>query len=216
MSTSIIERLFSVLQKLIFKRIGKKITTNALKNIMDLLFILFEKVGCKFEIISEIYLKMYQEIATKEVTMAKISSQDRVLVIGSGSLPATPILIVQNTHAQTTSIDKDCSAVNEATSYVKNHHLGQILTIECADGLQYPLEQFTVIVVLYGVKQPSEMLSHLAKRINQNTRVVYRTITDPHGKVMDKTLDLSTYFHIKDHVHSETLGSFDSFLLMKK
>ena len=216
MSTSIIERVLSSLQTLIFKQIGKKITTNALKNIMDLLFILFEKIGCKFKVISEIYIKMYKEIVAKELAMAKISIQDRVLVIGSGSLPATPILIVQNTHAQTISIDKNRSAVKEATSYVKHHHLEQILKIECADGFQYPLEQFTVIFVLYGVKQPSKMLDHLAKHINQNTRVVYRTITDPQGKIMDKTLDFSTSFHIKDHVHSATLGSFDSFLLIKK
>lgn len=216
MPTSMLERLFSTLQNLIFKQVGKKITTNALKNIMDLFFIVFEKVGCKFEVISDIYLKLYQEIVTEEIAMTQITSQDKVLVIGSGSLPATPVLIARNTHAHTTTIDKDCNAVKEAVLYVKNHHLEKILSIECADGFTYPLERFTVIVVLYGVKHPAELLNQLAGRISQNTKVIYRTITNPQGGITDKTLDLSGYFTIKDHVHTETLGSFDSFLLTKK
>jgi tRNA A58 N-methylase Trm61 len=216
MPTSILERLFSTLQKVIFKQIGKKITTNALKNIMDLFFMLFEKVGCKFEVISEMYLKLYQEIVTKEIAMAQISDQDRVLVIGSGSLPATPAIIAQNTHAQTISIDKDCTAVKEAMQYVTSHHLEQTLSIQYANGLTYPVDQFTVIVVLYGVKQPAELLSQLADHIDQKTRVIYRTITDTHGRIKDKTLDISQHFFIKNQIHSETLGSLDSFLLMKK
>ncbi|HUS99243.1 MAG TPA: hypothetical protein VMY59_02885 [Candidatus Thermoplasmatota archaeon] len=216
MSTSILERLFSTLQKIIFKQIGKKIPTNALKNIMDLFFMLFEKVGCKFEVISEIYLKLYQEIVTKEITMAQISDQDRVLVIGSGSLPATPAIIAQNTHAQTISIDKDCTAVKEAMQYVTAHHLEQTLSIQYANGLTYPVGEFTVIVVLYGVKQPTELFSHLADHIDQKTRVIYRTITDTHGRIKDKTLDISQHFLIKNQIHTETLGSLESFLLMKK
>ncbi len=216
MATSMLERLFSTLQNLIFTQVGKKITTNALKNIMDLFFIVFEKVGCKFEVISDIYLKLYQEIVTEEIAMAQITAQDRVLVIGSGSLPVTPVLIARNTHAHTTTIDKDCKAVKEAILYVKNHHLDEILSIECADGVTYPLEQFSVIVVLYGVKNPAEFLTQLARRLSQNTKVIYRTITDSQGKITDKTLDLSGYFTIRDHVHTETLGSFDSFLLTKK
>ena len=216
MSTSKLEGLFLVLQNLIFKQIGKKIRTNALKTIMDVFFIIFEKVGCKFDIISNIYMLLYQEIVTKEITVAQISSQDRVLVIGSGSLPATPALIVQNTHARTISIDKDCNAVKEAIQYVKNHQLDDLLSIQCADGLTYPLEQFSIILVLYGVKKPAEMLRHLANSIDRNTRVLYRTITDSHGKIMDKTIDLSEGYQIKDHVHSEAFGSFDSFLLIKK
>ena len=216
MSTSPIERLFSILQKFIFKQIGNKLPTDALKNIMDLLFVMFEKVGCKFEVISEIYLKLYREIVIKEIAMAQISHRDRVLVIGSGSIPATSALIAQNVHVQVVSVDKDCTAVKEASHYVTTHHLEQTLSIQCADGLTYPVEQFTVIVVLYGVKQPAMILSNLASRINKNTRVIYRTITDAQGKIKDKTLDILQYFRIKDHIHSETLGSFDSFLLMKK
>lgn len=216
MSNSRLEQLLSTMQTLFFKQIGTKITTNALKSIMDLLFVLFEKIGSKFPVLSDLYLRLYQDIVHKEITLAQITSHDRVLVIGSGALPATPVLIAQNTSAPTHSIDKDCGAVKKAAEFVKNIHLEQILTIECADGLTYPIDQFTVIIVLYGVKHPAKMLRHLSDRINTDTRIIYRTITDSQGRVTDKTLNLSDYFKIKAQVHTETLGSFDSFLLTKK
>jgi len=216
MSTPILEQLFFFLQNLVFKQIGGKIRTNDLKSIMDFVFILVEKIGCKFEVISEIYLKLYEDIVTKEITLAQISQKDQILVIGSGSLPVTPTLIVRNTHAQTVSIDIDPHAVKQAIHYVNSQNLEQLLKIEYADGFTYPIEQFNVIIVLYGVKHPAEMLRNLADRIDQNTKVIYRTITDTKGKILDKTLDLSQYFIIKEQVHTETLGSFDSFLIMKK
>jgi 2-polyprenyl-3-methyl-5-hydroxy-6-metoxy-1,4-benzoquinol methylase len=216
MSTPILEQLFFFLQNLVFKQIGGKIRTNHLKSIMDFVFILVEKIGCKFEVISEIYLKLYEDIVTKEITLAQISQKDRILVIGSGSLPVTPTLIVRNTHAQTVSIDIDPHAVKQAIHYVNSQNLEPLLKIEYADGFTYPIEQFNVIIVLYGVKHPAQMLRNLADRIDQNTKVIYRTITDTKGKILDKTLDLSQYFIIKEQVHTETLGSFDSFLIMKK
>jgi precorrin-6B methylase 2 len=216
MSTSQLDRIFSFLQHLIFQQIGSKIRTNFLKNIMDSAFILFERIGSKFEAISEIYLNMYQEILTKEISLAQISYNDRVLVIGSGSLPVTPTLIVRNTQAQTIAIDKDPVAVKDATHYVHSQNLGQMLKIEYADGLTYPVEQFTVIFILYGVKHPAEMLRHLASHINQNTRVIYRTITDVQGRILDQTLAISQYFIIKKQIHTEGIGTIDSFLLMKK
>lgn len=216
MPTPLLEQLFSFIQSIVFERIGSKIRTNALKTVMDYVFILFEKIGCKFKIISEIYLKLYEDIVTKEIALAQITQNDRILVIGSGSLPATPILIGRKTNAQIISIDKDEKAVKEATHYVRSENLDKTVTIECADGFTYPVERFTVIVVLYGVKHPAEILDHLADRIDQDTRVVYRTITDARGNIQDKTLHFSEHFIVRKQVHTETLGSFDSFLLMKK
>jgi precorrin-6B methylase 2 len=216
MSTSTLEHLFSFLQTIVFKQIGNKMPTNALKGVMDIAFIVFEKVGCKFEIISSIYLKLYHDIVLKELSMACLTKDDRVLVIGSGSLPATPALIAQNAQVTIVSIDKDRTAVKNAVSYVKNHHLDSRLTIEYADVLQYSVERFTVVFVLYGVKRPQEVLVYLASHIHENTRVIFRAITDAQGKFEDQTIDILKHFSIKEKVHSETLGSFDSFLLMKK
>ena len=216
MSNSNLERVFLFLQRLVFQQIGSKIRTNFLKSIVDSAFILFERIGVKFENVSRIYLKMYQEILSKEIAITGISPHDLVLVIGSGSLPITPVLIAQNTQAQTIAIDKDLMAVKDATRYVHSKNLEQILKIEYADGTTYPVEPFSVIFIVYGVKHPAELLQHLASNINKNTRVIYRTITDDQGRILDRTLNLSHYFEIKKQIRTEGIGTIDSFLLMKK
>ncbi len=216
MATSRLEQIFSFLQHLLFQQIGSKIRTNFLKNIMDSSFIIFEKIGSKFEVFATIYLNMYQEILQQEIALANISEHDRVLVIGSGSLPVTPILIVRNTDALTVAIDVDATAVKNATRYVQSKFLEKMIQIENADGQTYPVEQFNVIIIVYGVKNLKELLRHIASQMKQDTRVIFRTITDMQGKILDKSLDLSKYFVIKKQIRTEGIGSIDSFLLMKK
>jgi protein-L-isoaspartate O-methyltransferase len=215
MAMSLIERKFSFLQTIVFKHLGRKFSTNKLKGIMDIAFILFEKVGCKFEVLSSMYLQMYQDIVAKELALVPLSKDDRVLVIGSGSLPATPVLIAQHTQAKIVSIDKDLVAVKQATMYVKTHHLDHQLSIHYAQGTEFPVEGFTVIFLLYGVKLPQPLLEYLADHINTNTRVILRTITDAQGNIKVSTIDL-TRFQVKERIHTASLGSFDSFLLLKK
>jgi len=209
-------RLFSFVQSIVFKRIGSKVHTNAFKGLMDFVFILLEKVGSKFEAISALYLELYRDVVTKEIALAHLSKNEKALVIGSGSLPATPALLALSTDAIIVSIDKDRAAVNAATQYVHNHHLEKNLTIVYADGLRYPLSSFDVIFVLYGVKQPEAMLEYIASQITEKTRVVLRVITNTQGVLTDKTIDIGKFFFIKDRVRTQALGSFESLLLMKK
>ncbi|MBN1280977.1 MAG: hypothetical protein JXA00_04945 [Candidatus Thermoplasmatota archaeon] len=217
MAASLLERLLSLLQTMVFQLIGNKIPTNALKHIMDLGFVLFEKVSCKFEVLSTLYLKMYSDIVRKEIALANITDGEHVLVIGSGALPATPVLIAQYSSAQRViSIDNDRYAVREASRYVQTHHLEQKLSIVYADGVNYPVEPFTVIFVLYGVKHPQEILTYLAGAVRDDTRIIFRAITDITGQLTDRSIRLSPLFTIQKKVHTETLGSFDSFLLVKK
>lgn len=208
--------LFSSVQTIVFKRIGSKVRTNVFKGLMDFVFIVIEKVGSKFEVVSALYLELYRDIVTKEIALAHLSKNEKALVIGSGSLPATPALLAVSTGAAVLSIDKDRTAVTVATRYVRNHHLEKKLTIVHADGLRYPMASFDVIFVLYGVKQPEAMLEYIASQITEKTRVVLRVITDTQGVLTDKTIDIRKHFIIKDRVRTETLGSFESLLLMKK
>ena len=73
------------------------------------------------------------------------------------SLPYNASVIAQNTHAQTISIYKKLYRSKEAMRYVTAHHLEGTLSIQYANGLTYPAGEFTVIVVLDGVKQPTEL-----------------------------------------------------------
>jgi len=210
------EGFFSLFIYIFYRQIGTKFRTDALKFFWDIFFVVLEKTGLKFDVISSNYMKLYDDIVEKEVGMAKISSTDRILVIGCGSLPATTALIAMKTKAEITTIDIDRRAVHEASYFFKNLNLKHQITVEKADGLKYPINKFDVIFVLYGVQQQKEILAYLAENMQDATKIIFRTVCDTQCNLSNKSIDLSSLFLVEDHVSSEYLGSVDSLLLLKK
>jgi len=212
----ITEGFFSLFITICYKQIGTKFRTDVFKFFWDIFFVVLEKIGLKFDVISSNYMKLYDDIVEKEVGMAKISSKDRILVIGCGSLPATTALIAMKTKAEITTIDTDLKAVHEASYFFKNFNLEHQITVEHADGLRYPINKFNVIFVLYGVQHQKEILTYLAENMQDKTKIVFRTVCDTQGRLSNKSIDVSRLFLVKDHVSSEYLGSVDSLFLLKK
>jgi len=208
--------LLSWMQTIAFEYIGSLVQTNAFKGFMDLLFIILEKVGSKFQVVSALYLDLYRDIVSKELTLLQLTKNEKVLVIGGGSLPATPMLIAMSTGARIDLIDKDPEAVATAEQFIRTYHLEDILKVVNANGLQYPLASYDVIIILYGVKKPEKVLEYIASQVSEKTRIILRVITDDQGNIGDKTLDITKHFIIKGRVSSTTLGSFESLMLMKK
>lgn len=212
----ITEGFFSLFIYIFYRQIGTKFRTDALKFFWDIFFVVLEKIGFKFDVISSNYIKLYDDIVEKEICMAKISSKDCILVIGCGSLPATTALIAMKTKAEITTIDTDLKAAHEASYFFKNLNLERQITVEHADGLKYPISKFDVIFVLYGVQQQKEILNYLAENMQDTTKIIFRTVWDTQGRLSNKSIDVSRLFLVKDHVSSEYLGSVDSLLLLKK
>jgi precorrin-6B methylase 2 len=204
------------LQTIAFEYIGSIVQTNTFKGFMDLLFIILEKVGSKFEVVSALYLDLYRDIVSKESVLLHLTKADKVLVIGGGSLPATPMLLAQSTGATIDLIDKDPTAVTAAKQFIRTYHLEHNIKVVNANGLQYPMASYDVIIILYGVKQPEKVLEYIASQVSEKARVVLRVITDEQGNIHDTTLDITRYFIIMGRVRSTTLGSFESLMLMKK
>lgn len=215
MSSPLLSRSLSLLQQVIFQQIGGTFHTNAMKGVMDRGFVLFEKIGCKFPVLIDLYLDFYRDVVRKEMALAGLSRQDILLIIGSGSLPATPLLAAELTDASIVSIDRDRSAVRAATAVIRKRGMEDRVSIVHGDGLTYPADSFTCVYIMYGVRQPQKILSSLPSRTCSSCRFIFRTITDPSGAILDKTLSLDQYT-VKDKVHTTTLGSFTSFLLEKK
>lgn len=216
MPSRVIEKFFSYAYHIFFKQAGAKMRAGLLKNLMDRLFILFEKIGRKFDIISSNYLKLYHEMVEKEIKMAKINSDDLVLVIGCGSLPTTTVLISMKTGANVVSVDVDKKSIRDAAQYIKNLHLGDKIKLKHANGLNYSVKNFDVIFVLYGITKQEEMLEYLASNMGKNSRIIFRTATDLQDKMHKGHIDLSKYFLVRDSTLSESFASIESYLLLKK
>jgi hypothetical protein len=210
------EKFFSLWITIVYRKIGTKFRTDAFKLFWDIFFIVFEKTGYKFDIISKNYLRLYDDLVEKEIRMAQISSKDHILVIGCGSLPATSVLIALKTQATIICIDIDLKAVNDAILFLKNLNLHNQITVKQADGTQFPVDDFDYIFVLYGIRNPKKILNYLVENTSNKTGIIFRTICDKNGELSNTSLGVTKLFNIKGHVTSEYLGSVDSLLLSKK
>ena len=109
----------SIARILFFDELGTKFEAKYLKKIMDFLYIIFEKIIIHYPPISDNYLTLYEELVKKEVNLGKINSNDKILVIGCGSLPSTTVLIYFYSKAKITSIDIDKKATFNAKKFSK-------------------------------------------------------------------------------------------------
>ena len=148
--------------------------------------------------------------------MSNIKSKDLVLVIGGGSLPVTPALVTIKTKANIVVIDIDQKAIKKSSKFINDLNLKEKIKLEHADGLNYPVEKFSVIFVVYGMKREKKVLNYLSNNMNQRARIIFRTTLDALNSKKKDRIDLSSIFNVKDHISSESLGRVDSFLLCKK
>ena len=216
MTKSIIEHFLSFARYIFFEVISPKFNAAAFKNLVDYEYIILEKIAYSFEILSSNYLKLYDELIEKEISMAKITDDTNVLVIGCGSLPATTALIGLKIKANIVSIDCDAKAIKKAKIFLEKLNLKSNTTIEYADGLTYPIDKFDVIFVLYGVKKQKELLENLSQKIGKSKKIIYRTNQDSLDQLVGGTEFLSNLFSIDASFGSESIYTSISYLLTKK
>ena len=204
------------LRYLIFDYIGKRFKVDSTKYFMDKFFVFFEKIAINFDVLSSVYLSIYEEIVRNEIDIAKITCKDRILVIGGGTLPITPVLYAKHTMAYIVSIDKDPRAVKYSKRFIKNNDMQSNISIELAEGEEYPINDFTLIVVVYGIRNAKNVLTYLSKKLDESIRLLFRTTYDYEKKSIIEDFELSEFFTVNTHIHSGSLGQVDTFLLTKK
>jgi precorrin-6B methylase 2 len=207
MSDRITNKILKFSRKVFFEDISPKFRKDLLKGIMDFSYILFEKIAIKFNIISLSYLNLYSDIVDKEIKMAEINLNDKILVIGCGAIPSTSILISKKTNAKIIAIDKDFNAIDKAKTFLSNIDYNEI-ELEYANGLNYDVNKFNVIFILYGVKNLNEVLIYLYKKIKNDTKIIVRLNEEKNKNIFYK-------FHILKKVKSKYLGQVYSYLLKK-
>lgn len=216
MLKSVSNKLFAYAIIVFFQKFPHKFRVTSLKNLIDFAYIIFEKFAYSFDIIADYYIEFYNEIVEKEIKMAKITSNDLVLVIGCGSIPATSVLISKKTNARTVSIDYDSKAIKKADLFSNKIKLERVMSFKHANGLNYQINNYDVIFILYGVKQQREVLENISKNMNFNARVIYRTTHDIIDEKVGGIDFLSKFFIIIEYFNSDKIILSKSYLLKKK
>jgi 2-polyprenyl-3-methyl-5-hydroxy-6-metoxy-1,4-benzoquinol methylase len=212
MSKSRMEKFLSFAKSMYYDKIGKKFKPSLMKNFWDKIFIIFEKVIFNFPFFSSNYLKLYEEIVQGEIILSNASADDKILVVGCGSLPATTALISMKTNANIVAIDCDSKAIFAARQYIKNLDIKNI-KVENIDGKDYSVNDFDVIFLLFGLTHQKEILTKYAQEMKKNARIIYRMPSDIKDMADKK---LNEYFKVAGCRRSKTMPAVDSYLLIKK
>ena len=197
------------------KNFNESMNMIELKKLGDYTFYLAEKIILNYKKLIPFYIKFYEEIVKEEIKMANISSDDKILHIGCGSIPATSIIITKETGANIIAIDIDSYSSQKAKQFIKqNKNLKNIL-IKNADGAEYSTAEFDTILISDGVKKLYNILKNISESLRKNTKVIFRiTILNNENFKLDDH-NLSSIFEIKEIKTHKSYGNLSSILLRK-
>ena len=101
----------------------------------------------KFDKFAEIYEKSIGSEYKREYKTFGLSQDKKVLHIGCGAYPMTEITLAKLFGIEVTGIDKNPRAVKLAEEFIHKYKLDDKINIEHGDGVNYPANNFDVIII---------------------------------------------------------------------
>jgi len=199
----------------IIEKISPKFNAHRLKFYLDSSFICIEKILVKLDKLLNLYLGFYEDMIKNEIALANISKDSKILHIGSGSIPATPILMTRKTNAKITSIDINQNSVKQAQNLISKIGLSDKIEIKTSDVLHFPITNFDIIIISQGVSPYNKAIEYMAKNIGKDSKVIFRTTSDEKGNLVEQDLFLKKFFTIEKTVAHKKNGLLISILLIK-
>ncbi|MBU9721233.1 MULTISPECIES: class I SAM-dependent methyltransferase [Bacillaceae] len=133
-----------------------------------------EKLLCKSGICQRVASLYYDHVIEKEIALANITSEDKVVCIGGGSTPFTACLIAEKTGAQVTVIDYDKCVMEKARNFILKWNLDTKVTLECVDGLVYNVSKYTVVHVAMQVTPQRAVYQRMLHSMSVGGRLILR------------------------------------------
>lgn len=143
------------------------------KLLFELVYLL-ERLVAHQKLIGMFYLKAYHVIVHKEIEMAEIGAQTRVLHIGGG-VPFTAIIIARSTGAEVVVLDNNPKVVDIARRCVGSYGLGDKIKVILADGMNFPASDFDAIIISLHVTPKEAVLSNVFATCQSGAKIIYRS-----------------------------------------
>jgi len=138
-----------------------------------------DNISCKLDGLAEIYARAIDDEYVKEYTIINIldSRENNIIHIGCGSYPLTDITLAQTSCVrQIVGIDNDSKAVRLAQEVINKKKLDKCIKIEHADGREYPLKKFDIIIVSSCSWPKIEILEHIFKTAKKRSKIIVREL----------------------------------------
>lgn len=162
------------------------------------------------------FLNYQKKDIYRELKIANISSEDKVLFIGAGLLPLTPILIAEETNnRKITSIDNNLLVTKLTKPYLNKMGLSDKIKLEYGDGQNYPVEDFDVVIMAANVWPLRKILKHLSRNMKKGTKLVCREIKNDISYLIEED-SLCGFFSVESLSEHQHGPAYKSILLKKK
>lgn len=187
-----------------------------LKFIIDILFIFSEKIFSKLDKLIPMYIQYYQDRIQTEIELAQITEKNKILDIGSGSIPASCILLAKETNAKIIGIDKNLESVKSSNKILSRLNLEDRVKIINANAMNFPIKDYDIIIIVNNINPYHELLERVSKDMKNDATVVFRTFSQHNEELAPKDYFLKKFFTIGKKAHHIKSASLVSVLLYKK
>jgi len=135
-------------------------------------FTLLEILATQFTFFERLLMTWRTPVFSKEVDALHLTSGEKVLHLGCGSLPTASLLIAQEAPVNVVGIDNNKIAVRLAQHFIKRKNLTSSITIQYGDGTDFPIKDYDVIFVAINVWPLDKVLRHLATATKPSARIL--------------------------------------------
>jgi protein-L-isoaspartate O-methyltransferase len=149
---------------------------------------ILELLSSDLNFLGDQYFKIFGFRIIKEIQSAKIGKDDYVLQIGCGAVPYTSEIIAKYTGAKVVAIDNDPKMVLKAKSYIQKKGISNI-SIEYGNGIDFPLEKFSVVYLSLGVSPLEPIFKRIIKE-GKGKRIVFRVPRNLVGILYNKSANI--------------------------
>jgi precorrin-6B methylase 2 len=158
------------------------------KTILDTIAIFFIKkmANCFWEVadtwsytndtITKLYNKTIGKEYRKEYENCGISSHSNILHIGCGSYPLTEIVLANCTKGKIVGIDKNNKSVQRGQQVIKKNKLDKRIVLKHGDGLDFPVEEFDMVIVSSCSQPKEKILQHLFQKVRPQGTIIVREV----------------------------------------
>lgn len=172
-----------------------------------------------FKFLTKLYGRYYKNIVGKEVELANIRENDRVLCIGGGSIPSTAIEIVSQTNALVDVIDTDDRAVEKAQKLIHNLGLNDKIRVYLKDGEKMDVRDYDVIHIALQVTPKEKVAQHIWDNLGDGGRMIIRTpkkfLKFLYSNISNKFISRKSQY-VKDYSLKSKANTMDRLLVISK
>ncbi|MBN1280971.1 MAG: methyltransferase domain-containing protein [Candidatus Thermoplasmatota archaeon] len=162
----------------------------------------------KNEKIARIYDRSIGKEYRKEYETCGIPPTASILHIGCGAYPLTEMVLADCSSGPIVGIDKNLHTVHKAQHVIQQHHLTNHLTIIHGDGLDYPIEQFDVIIVSSCSLPKVKILTHLFEKAKSHSIIIVREVDIAAQEILH-CIDAHQDITVEKQVHHNPFPFFE-------